>query len=205
MTKKMIAAAITGAALSMAASAAAAGTLTDATVTLSSNGLSQPTAITATYTIVAPLDPDEFILVLQLPADFTSIISFVQPNCTGVTLTINNVVQTFGASDPCAVFTHGSVYVRTPVPVGNGDMVAVHLASTLFRTPPTPGVKTFTQFHTADIGSTPVDSASPLPSVTIAAPAPAPVPTMTEWAMILMTVALGGFAALTIQKRRRTV
>ncbi|MFI8683024.1 IPTL-CTERM sorting domain-containing protein [Brevundimonas diminuta] len=33
-------------------------------------------------------------------------------------------------------------------------------------------------------------------------PAPAPIPTLSEWAMILLGVALAGAAALTIHRRR---
>ena len=34
--------------------------------------------------------------------------------------------------------------------------------------------------------------------------APTPIPTLTEWAMILLTLGLGGLAALLIQRRRKT-
>ena len=50
-----------------------------------------------------------------------------------------------------------------------------------------------------------VDTPVTQPTYFIGTPPPAPVPTLTEWAMILLTAALGGFAALTIHKRRRTV
>lgn len=200
---KKIIAAVAAAALSLTASSALAGTLVNPTVTLSNSGLSQPTAITATHTTATAVPANNFILRFQLPADFTDIIVATQYNCTGVTLKIDNVTQTFGAFDPCGVSTGGWVYVRTPAPVAPGASVEVQLASTFYRTPATPGVKTFTMFQTAGGGGAEIDGASPMPTVTVNAPAP--VPTMTEWAMILLTAGLGGFAALTIHRRRRTV
>lgn len=204
MTK--ITAAAFAVALSLTASGALAATLTDASVTLTNNAPSQPTAITAKHTIVAPLDANEFVLRFQLPNDFTSQIGGNQYDCAGVTLKIDGVTQAFGTPDPCGVTTFGFFYVRTPTALDNGAEVEVQLTSAFYTTPATPGVKTFTMYQTADQSGNQVDGASPMPTVTIAAPPPpAPVPTMTEWAMILLTAGLGGFAALTIHKRRRTV
>lgn len=45
-----------------------------------------------------------------------------------------------------------------------------------------------------------VSTSSTPPSVT----PPASIPTMTEWAMILLTIMLGGAAAITINRRRQT-
>ncbi|WP_312784306.1 IPTL-CTERM sorting domain-containing protein [Brevundimonas sp.] len=201
--KKIIAAAVIAAALSTAVSSALAGTLVNPTVTLSNSGLSQPTAITATHTTATDVPANHFILRFQLPADFTDIIVANQFSCTGVTLKIDGAPQTFGGFDPCGLTLGGFVYVRAPALVPSGSDVEVQLASTFYRTPATPGVKTFTLFQTANGAGNTIDEASPMPSVTINAPAA--VPTMTEWAMILLTAALGGFAALTIQRRRRTV
>lgn len=175
-------------------------------MTLSNTGLSQPTAITATHTTATAVPADNFILRFQVPTGFTEDFGANQFNCTGFTLKVNGATQTFGAFDPCGVIQGGWVYVRTPAPVAAGSNIEVQLASTFYRTPATPGSKSFLMFHTADGSGHAIDDASPMPSVTItAAPPPAPVPTMTEWAMILLTVGLGGFAALTIQRRRRTV
>ena len=203
LMKKMLSAAA-AAALALTASNALAAPLVNPTVTLSNNGLSQPTAITATYTTATALTPGEFILMAGLPMNFTKIGNANQiSDCTGVTLEVDGVVQSGGSAPTCSLFTNGTVAIWTSAPVAGGATVELHLDATRFATPATPGVKTFSAFRTAAAGGATIDEAVPMPSVTIAAPAP--VPTMTEWAMILLTIALGGFAALTIQKRRRTV
>lgn len=202
LMKKIIAAA-TVAALSLAASSALAGTLVNPSVTLSNTGLSQPTTITATYTTVADVPSGEFMLRAMLPAGFTKITADQISDCTGVTLKVNNIVQTAGSAPTCSLFTGGTLLIWTNALVPGGSSVEIHLASSLYATPSTAGVKSFTMFRTAEPNGTAIDDAVPMPSVTVGAPAP--VPTLTEWAMILLTVALGGFAALTINKRRRTV
>lgn len=199
--KKMLSAAA-AAALSLTASSALAAPLVNPTVTLSNNGLSQPTAITATYTTATALAANEFILKAQMPAGFTKATSQID-DCTGVTLKVNGVVQSGAGALNCTLTTSGIVWIWTRVPVAGGAVTEVNLDASLYRTPSTPGVKTFPSFETAQVSGATIDGAAPPPSVTIVAPAP--VPTMTEWAMILLTLALGGFAALTIQKRRRTV
>lgn len=202
--RKTIIAASAALALSLTASSAFAGTLVNPSVALSTYAPSQPVAITAKHTTVTPLSAHQFILRLHLPTDFGDIITADQTgNCTGLTLKVDNIVQTGPSAPTCSIFTNRSIWVWTNVPVAAGAEIEVNLDNTFFRNSATPGVKPMVRFETADGGGHEIDRASPMPTVTIIAPAP--VPTMTEWAMILLTACLGGFAALTIQRRRRTV
>lgn len=200
--KKMLSAAA-AAALTLTASSALAAPLVNPTVTLSNNGLAQPTAITATYTTATIVNPGEYILMAGLPTGFTKIGAVQINDCTGVTLKVDGVLQSGGNAPTCSLYMGGVVSLQANATVAGGATVEVHLDATRFTTPATPGLKTFSGFSTASFFGDPINDAVPLPSVTIAAPAA--VPTLTEWAMILLTVALGGFAALTINKRRRTV
>lgn len=95
--------------------------------------------------------------------------------------------------------------LRNGIVIPAGSVISIKIDKSLVTTSSTQGVYSPTMFE-INSGAAAVDMPSPMPSYTITnAPPPAPVPTLTEWAMILLTAALGGFAALTIHKRRRTV
>lgn len=207
--KKMIAAAVTAAALSMAASAAMAGTLTNVSMTLSNTAPSQPTDINIQFTTATVLDSSglaDNLFYAQLGSGL--VISDATDLCAStITVTVNNSPVP-GAYGACQTFAPQGVQIALPANtvVAAGSVVKIKIDKTLVTTSSTLGTYSPTMFRTGTSGGGIVDAPLSMPTYTISnAPPPAPVPTLTEWAMILLTAALGGFAALTVHKRRRTV
>ena len=205
--KKMIAAAVTGAALSMAASVAVAGTLTNVSVSLSDSRVSQPTDVTIRYTTATDLDtPSQNTNLLM--ADFGGL-TLADGACAGdATVKIDGVALLPGQLDLCSFWNGKSVQFRIApgevVPAGSNVEIIIDKARV--TTTATAGSYATVGFRTTRDNDFPVvDTPVTQPTYFIGTPPPAPVPTLTEWAMILLTAALGGFAALTIHKRRRTV
>lgn len=205
--KKMIAAAVTAAALSMAASTAMAGTLTNVSVALSDSRVSQPTDVTIRYTIAIALDANDGRNNLLI-ANFDGL-DMTNGSCgSDVKFTVNGATLPLSAFNHCDIYSGKSVQFRLGaggfIPAGSNVEIVIDKARV--TTNATPGSYGAAKFQTAFGSGDALDEPADLPAYTITnAPPPAPVPTLTEWAMILLTAALGGFAALTVHKRRRTV
>jgi opacity protein-like surface antigen len=202
--KKMIAAAITAAALSMAASAAMAGTLTNVSVTLSNAAPSQPTDVDIRFTTETLVNTAPHMLY----ARFDGLVLAAATNqCdSNITATLNGVTMPQSDFVFCQTWNSGiQLRLRNGIVIPAGSVIHIKIDKSLVTTSSTQGVYSPTMFE-INSGGAAVDMPSPMPSYTITnAPPPAPVPTLTELAMILLTAALGGFAALTVHKRRRTV
>ena len=201
--KKLIAAAA-AAALSMTASAAAAGTLTNVSITLSNPAPSQPTDVDIRFTTETLVNMAPHMLY----ARFNGLVLATATNqCdSNITATLNGVTMPQSDFVFCQTWNSGvQLRLRNGLVIPAGSVIRIKIDKSLVTTSSTQGVYSPTMFE-INSGGAAVDMPSPMPSYTITnTPPPAPVPTMTEWAMILLTVALGGFAVLTVQKRRRTV
>ena len=205
--KKPITAAALVAALSIAATAAMAGTLTNVSVTLSDSRVSQPTDVTIRYTTATDLDtPSQNTNLLM--AEFGGL-TFTNGDCAGdATVKIDGVALLPGQLDICSFWGGKSVQFRIApgeiVPAGSNVEITIDKAR-VTTTATAGSYATIGLRTTRDNDNPVVDTPVTQPTYFIGTPPPAPVPTLTEWAMILLTAALGGFAALTIHKRRRTV
>lgn len=201
--KKLIAAAA-AAALSMTASAAAAGTLTNVSITLSNPAPSQPTDVDIRFTTETLVNSAPHMLY----ARFNGLVLTTATNqCdSNITATLNGVTMPQSDFVFCQTWNSGvQLRLRNGLVIPAGSVIRIKIDKSLVTTSSTQGVYSPTMFE-INSGGAAVDMPSPMPSYSITnTPPPAPVPTMTEWAMILLTVALGGFAVLTVQKRRRTV
>lgn len=211
MNTKMIVAALAGAALSMAASTASAGTLTNVSVTLSDNRVSQPTDVTVRFTTATALSGGatpgygDYVFVTNR---FEGITMVTGP-CNGdVVVRIDGVALPASALDNCMLTISGFVQVQLKpgqsVPAGSDVEITVDKAR--MTTTSVSGIYATQIFRTAIYVGNIIDSPAAEPTYSIVAPPPpVPVPTLTEWAMIMLTAGLGGLAALTIHRRRRTV
>jgi len=204
---KKIVAAAAATALSLAASSALAGTLTNVSVSLSNNRVSQPTDVTIRYTLATTLDADDGRNNLLI-AEFSGL-DMTNGSCgSDITFRVGGVPMAPSIFNHCDIYAGKSVQFRLGsgglIPAGSNVEIVIDKARV--TTKATPGSYSAGRFQTAFGSGVALDEPAALPAYTITnAPPPAPVPTMTEWAMILLTAALGGFAALTIHKRRRTV
>jgi hypothetical protein len=206
---KIIAAAVAGAALSMAASTATAGTLTNVSMTLSNTAPSQPTDVNIQFTTASPLDGSGMqnnLFYARL--DNGLAVNNATDLCSStITVTVDDSPLP-GTYFQCQTFAPDGIQISLPgnQTVAANSVIKIKIDKTLVTTSATPGTYTPSVFRTMNSIGIPIDAPQTIPSYTItSAPPPAPIPTLTEWAMILLTVALGGFAALTINKRRRTV
>lgn len=205
MNTKMIVAGLAGAALSMAASAASAGTLTNVSVTLSDNRVSQPTDVTIRYTTETAVTGGNYMFVTHRFGGLT----MATGACAGdVVVTVNGATLPATDLDDCKLTVTGWLQIQLQpgrtVPANAAVVIVVDKAR--MTTSSTPGTYQTQMLNSRTPGGFAIDSPAAEPTYSIVAPPPpVPVPTLTEWTMILLTAALGGFAALTIHKRRRTV
>lgn len=199
MKNKMIAA-IAGAILAASAGAASAGTLTSASVSLSNTAASQPTAVTIRYTTATALTAGDNLLISNFDG-----LTLVNGACGAtVTVTVNGLPHTPGSI--CAIYNANAIQINLdPLQsVPAGAVVEISIAQTRATTTAITGTYATTNFRTALSSGVAIDIPAPQPTYLIGGPPPVSVPTLSEWAMILLTVALGGLAATTLHNRRRT-
>ncbi|WP_333590537.1 IPTL-CTERM sorting domain-containing protein [Brevundimonas sp.] len=199
MKNKMIGV-IAGAVLAASAGAASAGTLTNASVTLSNSATSQPTGVTIRYTTATALTAGDNLLI----SNFNGL-TMVDGVCGAtVTITVNGLPHTPGSI--CAIYSASAIQINLdPLQsVPAGALVEISIAQTRVTTSATPGLYATVMFRTALSTGVAIDTPAAQPTYLVTAAPVVSVPTMSEWAMILLTAVLGGFAALTLHKRRRT-
>lgn len=187
-------------AASFVSSTAFAGTLTNASVTLSTSAVSTPTTVTTAYTIETEMGvgSNTNILIATFPG-----LSLSNGNCTNGEVTVSvGGTPVVGAFPICGLYSGTSLQVSLPagVTVPAGSAVVVTIPNTRALTGPTFGSYS-ADLRTADAQGGAIDTPATAPSYSFGS-APTPVPTMTEWAMILFGLILAGSAALYIQRRR---
>lgn len=188
-------------AASVIAGAASAGTLTNASVTLSASDVSTPTTVTTAYTTATEMGTglNSNILI----ASFAGL-ALSAGNCSNGEVTVSvGGTPLVGAFPICTLFSGNSIQISLPtgVTVPAGSNVVVAIPNTRASTGPTIGTYSAT-LRTAQSSGTAVDTPATAPTYSFGS-APAPVPTMTEWAMILFGAVLAGGAALFIQRRHQ--
>jgi|ThiBiot_300_plan_2_1041538.scaffolds.fasta_scaffold08888_2 hypothetical protein len=201
--KKTIAA-LVGATVVLAANAASAGVLTNVSVSLSDSRVSRPTDVTIRYTTATTLDAPSLRRNLLI-ATFGGL-AMTDGDCgADVTFTVNGAPLAPAALSQCSVWGGNNVQFRLAAgaSVAAGSNVEIVIDSARVTTTATSGLYGATTFRTAMDSGAPIDTPATQPTYFISTPPPASVPTLTEWAMILLTAALGGFAVLTIHRRRQ--
>lgn len=191
--------------LAVAAGSAYAGTLTNASVTLSNAAPSSATTVTLRYTTETLLDGstgNNNLLIATFPG-LTLTNDLLLAACpSSITVTANSIDISNGFNI-CATYGTDSIQLRLAPgqTVAAGSQIVVTIDSTRVATSSTAATYTASAFRTSTNGGATIDSPSPLPSYTIEVPAP--VPTLSEWAMMLFGTILAGGAALVIQRRRQ--
>lgn len=199
MKNKMIGV-VAGAVLAASAGAASAGTLTSASVSLSNSAVSQPTAVTIRYTTATALTTGDNLLI----SNFNGL-TLVNGACgADVTVTVNALPHATGPI--CSLYGANAIQINLgPLQsVPAGAVVEISIAQTRVTTTAITGTYATANFRTALSSGVAIDTPATQPTYLIGGPPPVSVPTLSEWAMILLTVALGGLAALTLHNRRRT-
>ncbi|MFC5345120.1 IPTL-CTERM sorting domain-containing protein [Brevundimonas staleyi] len=205
--KHLIPAAIAAAALSMTAAAASAGTLTNVSVTLSDNRVSQPTDVTIRFTTATVLTGGAIPFAgnsLFVTSGMGGLDLVAGPCGSDIVVRIDGAVLPGSALEDCQI-SPVSLWVQIQLKHGTtvaaGSNVEIVIDRSRATTSATGGVYSTNIFRTATQGGIIIDAPATEPTYTVVAPAP--VPTLTEWAMIGLSAALAGFAALTLQRRRR--
>lgn len=206
--KHLIPAVIAAAALSMAATSASAGTLTNVSVTLSNTSVSQPTDITIRFTTQTALTGGSSVFqshYLFATNGMRGLNLISGPCSSDITVRVGGVLFPNSKLEDCQI-SAVSLWVQIQLKTGenipaNSD-IEIFIDKSRATTSATPGVYSTNIFRTMTPSGNIIDAPATEPTYTIVA-APAPVPTMTEWAMIGLGAALAGFAALTLQRRRR--
>lgn len=194
---------LAAAAASLIAGAASAGTLTNASVTLSTSNVSTPTTVAAAYTTETAMGTGQNTNIII--ASFPGLV-FSNGTCTNGEVSVSVGGTPISGTYPiCGLFGGNSVQVSLPtgVTVPASSDVVVTIPSSRASTGATFGTYS-ASIRTAASSGAAIDVPATAPSYSFGlAPAPAPVPTMTEWAMILFAMMLAGGAALHLQRRRR--
>lgn len=209
MMKHLISAAALAAALSLSAAAASAGTLTNVSVTLSDTRPSQPTAVTVLYTTATVLTGSaqagygDYLFV----ANGFNGLTFTQGACgSDVTITVDGAPLPINTLQSCQLTSfpvRPQIQLKPGQTIPAGSNIRIVFNSNRATTSATLGTYSTNLFRTAIYVGNIIDQPATQPTYKIEVPAPAPVPTLTEWAMIGLGAALAGFAALTLQRRRR--
>ena len=123
--------------------------------------------------------------------------------CDGfITISINGVPQNVATFTGYYTQTFGNglqIQLASSASVAANSNVVIAVSG---NTNPAPfGTTPFLAFRSIMGGGNTIDQASPLPSFT-AAVVPTPVPTMTEWAMILLGLAVAAGGVVAIMRRR---
>lgn len=198
--KNKIIGVVAGAVLAASAGAASAGTLTNASVTLSNTATSQPTGVTIRYTTATALIPGDNLLYTTFNG-----LTMVDGLC-GATVTATANGLPVSAGPLCQIFSANAIQFNLAPgqSVPAGALVVISVDQTRVTTSATPGLYATVALQSVTSVGAPIDTITTQPTYLIGGPPPVSVPTMSEWAMILLTAVLGGFAALTLHKRRRT-
>jgi hypothetical protein len=188
-------------AASFIAGSASAGTLSNASVTLSASNVSTPTTLTVAYTTETAMGSgsNTNILIAAFPG-----LALSDGACTNGEVAVSvGGTPLVGAFPICGLYNGNSIQISLPsgVTVPSGSNVVVTIPSTRASTGPTLGSYS-ANMRTAQSSGVAVDTPVTAPTYSFGA-APTPVPTMTEWAMILFGAFLAGAAALDIQRRRQ--
>ncbi len=207
--KHMFPATLAAAALTLTATAAFAAPMTDVSVTLSDTRPSQPTGVTIRYTTATAISGGaqagygDYLFVAN---EFGGV-TLTEGACgADVAITINGAPLAVNDLEQCQIAVVSrwlQIQLSPGQAIPAGSVVQIVLNSNRATTSATPGTYSTVYFRTAIYVGNIIDEPIPQPSYTIAIPGPAPVPTLTEWAMIGLGAALAGFAALTLQRRRR--
>lgn len=181
------------------AGTASAGTLTNASVTLSGSEVSTPTTVTAAYTTETAMGSGANSNILI--ANFAGL-AFSGGACTNGEVTVSvGGTPLVGSFPICGLYSGNSIQISLPtgVTVAAGSNVVVTIPNTRASTGPTLGTYSV-NLRTAQSSGTAVDTPATAPTYSFGS-APTPVPTMTEWAMILFGAILAGGAAIFVQRR----
>lgn len=208
MMKQLIPATLAAAALSMAATTASAGTLTNVSVTLSNTRVSQPTDITIRFTTQTALTGGSSVYqsnYLFATNGMRGLNLISGPCGSDITVRVGGVPFPNSKLDDCQI-SAVSLWVQIQLKTGenipaNSD-IEIFIDKSRATTSATPGVYSTNIFRTMTPSGNIIDAPVVEPTYTVVA-TPAPVPTLTEWAMIGLGMALAGFAALTLDRRRR--
>ena len=155
MKNKMIAA-LAGAVLAASAGAASAGTLTNASVSLSNSNVSQPTNVTARYTAATALTTDDNLLIVR----FTGLL-LVNGACgADITITVNAAPLSTAGLGYCDVFSGAEMQLRLGAgqSVPAGAVVQIVLNQSRATTTAVTGTYSAPTFRTADLAGTTIDA-----------------------------------------------
>lgn len=190
--------------LSLTATSAFAGTLTNASLTLSNTAPSQPTELNIEFTTATALDGSTLSNNLFY-GRLDGLGIQTGTNLCGSTIIVTvNDAPFAGPFSGCYTFSSNGVQIilSATQTVATNSKVKIRVDQSLVTTPAAAGTYTPAKFATQLSSGTVLDAPLTNPSYTITAPTP--VPTLSEWAMILFGTVLAGAAALTIHRRRQS-